>query len=88
MEEINKVKTLDIKEMWSLSNREDNNWGIEGYEVVKKYSDARKQVVDRKVFADNLKVWAKKGHYDKKPNLDKDGNAVVLKRPNYLDEVK
>ena len=79
---------MDIGDMWSLTNREDNNWGIEGYEITKKYNDARKQIWDRKVFDDNMKVWSKKGHYDKKqPKVDKDGNPIVVKRPNYLDEV-
>ena len=87
MNEMNQAKSLDIGEMWSLTNREENNWGIEGYEAVKKYSDARKQIRDRKVLEDNLKVWAKKGHYDKKPLVDKDNNPIVLKRPNYLDDV-
>jgi len=36
----------------------------------------------------NEKVWARRGHYDKiPPKLDKDGKPIVLKRPNYLDEV-
>ena len=80
-------KLMDIGEMWSLTNREDNNWGVEGYEVPKKYSDAKKQIWDRKVYEENLKVWSKKGHYEKKTKVDKEGNPIVLKRPNYLDEV-
>ena len=49
MEESNQVRTMDIGEMWSLTNREDNNWGIEGYEVPRKHNDAKKQIRDRKV---------------------------------------
>jgi hypothetical protein len=81
-------RSMDIAEMWSLINREENNWGIEGYEVSKKYNDAKKQIWDRKVLEENLKVWSKKGHYEKKQKVDKEGNPIVLKRPNYLDEVK
>ena len=89
MEESDKHRIMDIGEMWALTNREDNNWGVEGYEVPKKHNDAKKQIWDRKVLEDNLKVWAKKGHYDKKPpKVDKDGNPVIVKRPNYLDEVR
>lgn len=87
MEDVNKARSMDIGEMWSLINREDSNWGIEGYEVPKKYSDAKQQIWDRKVLEENLKVWAKKGHYEKKQKVDKEGNPIVLKRPNYLDEV-
>jgi len=80
-------KTMDIGEMWKLTNREENNWGIEGYEAPKKYNDARQQVWERRIYEENQKVWAKKGHYEKKQMVDKDGNPIVLKRPNYLDEV-
>jgi hypothetical protein len=73
--------------MWKLTNREDNAWGIEGYEAPKKYTDAKRQILDRKVYEDNLKVWSKKGHYEKKVLQDKDGNPIIPKRPNYLDEV-
>ena len=86
-EEGKRPKSMDIREMWSLTNREENSWGIEGYEVPKKYNDAKKQILDRKNFEENLKVWSKKGHYEKKQKLDKEGNPIVLKRPNYLDEV-
>lgn len=73
--------------MWSLTNREDNNWGIEGYEIHKKYVDARKQIEDRKIYDQNMKVWSKKGHYDKQQKVDDKGNPIIPKRPNYLDEV-
>ncbi len=78
---------ISVDEMWSLTNREDKNWGIEGYEIHKNYCDPKKQIEEKKRNAENEKVWARRGHYEKKVQTDKDGKPIILKRPNYLDEV-
>jgi hypothetical protein len=74
-------KILSVGEMWSLVKGEGKNWGIEGYEAPRDYFDYNK-----------IKYW--KDYYEriksKKRNWplkDKEGNIVVTKRPNYLDQV-
>ena len=79
---------ISVDEMWSLTNREEKNWGIEGYEIHKTYFDHAQQKRTNARNTMNEKVWARRGHYDKiPPKLDKDGKPIILKRPNYLDEV-
>lgn len=79
---------ISVDEMWSLSNREDKNWGIEGYEIHKNYFDSYQNKKLRERNDLNEKVWARRGHYPKKPvQVDKEGKPIILKRPNYLDEV-
>ena len=70
---------MSVPEMWSLVKGENSNWGIEGYEAPKKYFDY-KQVK-------NLKEAALNNVKPKWPLKDVDGNVIVTKRPNYLDEV-
>lgn len=82
------VQPISVNEMWSLTNREEKNWGIEGYEIHKNYYDSVLEKNTRMRNEKNEKVWAKREHYDKKPvPVDKDGKPIILKRPNYLDEV-
>jgi hypothetical protein len=37
MKESNTESKLNMQEMWSLMNKEDTNWGIEGYEAPRKF---------------------------------------------------
>lgn len=68
---------MPVHEMWSLVKGEDKNWGIPGYEVPRKYFDQR-----------NVKWWRDfQASKPKWPIKDKDGNVVVTKRENYLDQV-
>jgi len=79
---------ISVDEMWSLTNREEKNWGIEGYEIHKNYFDYKKTVKDKERDALNEKVWSRRAHYPKPAvKLDKEGKPIVVKRPNYLDEV-
>lgn len=75
----NLPQLMSVPEMWSLVKGEDHNWGIEGYEAPRKYFDYNK-----------VKYWKEFKENSKKvkwPLKDAEGNVIVTKRPNYLDEV-
>lgn len=76
--------TLTVDEMWNLVKGGNNNWGIEGYEVPRRYADdihaAKWKREVEKMIKNPTKgiVW---------PPKDKEGNPFFPKRPNFLDEV-
>jgi len=76
---------ISVDEMYCLTNHEEKNWGIEGYEIHKNYFDYAQIKKDKERNAFNERVWSRR------PNAqDKDKNAkkpIIAKRPNYLDEV-
>ena len=78
---------MPVHEMWSITKGEDRNWGVEGYEPVRKYFDSKKIMNDRERVKriKETKPWPPSDW----PKVDK-GNgkeSVPPKRPNYLDQV-
>jgi hypothetical protein len=79
---------IAVDEMWSLTNKEEKNWGIEGYEIHKNYYDCAKEIYLKKRNLKNEMVWAKRDKFlPVPPKKDKDGKDIIPHRPNYLDEV-
>ncbi|CAD8155724.1 unnamed protein product [Paramecium octaurelia] len=57
---------MTIEQMYSVVRGETGAWGIEGYEVPKKYCDPLKQAQEREFFAGKLKkppTITKRGHF-------------------------
>lgn len=79
---------MSIQEMWDLT-KGDKNWGIEGYDPVRKYYDGGKEIKLRereKTIKENKDRWPPSDW----PKIDKgSGEKVPVppKRPNYLDQV-
>ncbi|EGR33008.1 hypothetical protein IMG5_063790 [Ichthyophthirius multifiliis] len=65
---------MPLVEMYNITTRQNTTWGIDGYEVPKRYFDHLKQVQDREYEKIN-----KKGKYVK-------NNKYVTKRGCYLDD--
>jgi hypothetical protein len=81
--------SLNLNEMWNLATREDRKiFGVPGYNIPKKYFDPLKQKFDRESKTLHELVWKGKEHYPS-PKLQKDnnGNEILPKRPNFIDEL-
>jgi len=81
--------SLNLNEMWNLETREDSKiFGVPGYNIPKKYFDPIKHKSDRESEALNELVWKGNEHYPS-PKLQKDnnGNEILPKRPNFIDEI-
>ena len=76
-------RNMSVDDMWNTVKGNDN-WGIEGYEPVIKYVDPRLQMKKRE-YEDNIKDQVK--NPKKYWPVKKNDEIVVLKRPNYLDDV-
>jgi hypothetical protein len=78
---------LTVDDMWGVLNKEENTWGVPGYEAPKKQFDFKKIKSEREMHQLNLDVWAKKKHYPKpKESLDRDGKVIIPKKKNFIDE--
>ncbi|CAD8139398.1 unnamed protein product [Paramecium octaurelia] len=80
---------FSMEDMFRIATKQTSTFGIEGYEVTKKYADPLKQMEDRKFSAQkkgqkNLGYVTKRGHYleDQKKIYEK------LPAPNKYDIVK
>jgi len=58
--------------MYSITNHSNSEWGIEGYEISKKYFDSNKAILDRNLAKNEFKSSKPKGY--------------VTKRGNFLDD--
>ncbi len=82
-------KSLTADDMWTLMNKkENNNFGIAGYESPKIYFDHKRKKTDRENWEMHSKVWDQKDHYPKlKLPVDKDGKEILPKRPSFIEEI-
>ena len=70
---MSKTKGFSVDEMWRVSQRNNAAWGIEGYDVPRKYLDARKIKRNKELAA------LRPGKYIKEPEV------YFCKVGNYLD---
>jgi hypothetical protein len=75
---------MPIEDMWALT-KGDKNWGIEGYDPLRKYYDCKQAIKDREL-AQTLKETKKFWPPSNWPK-NKDGKQEPPKRPNYLDQI-
>jgi hypothetical protein len=79
-------KMLSIEEMWSTDKGDGKNWGIDGYEVPKKYFDhAQSEWLKKR--QDILNKHERKWPPPDWPKDKETDKQVPPKRPNYLDQV-
>lgn len=58
-----KARSINVEEMWSLMNKEDKNWGIEGYNAPRKYHNIPKLVVTKLKDKDGNPIKFKRLNY-------------------------
>jgi hypothetical protein len=75
---------MPMEDMWALT-KGDKNWGIEGYDPIRKYYDCGKVIKERER-AQTLKETKKFWPPSNWPK-NKDGQQEPPKRPNYLDQI-
>jgi hypothetical protein len=81
--------SLNLKDMWKLISKEENNlFGVAGYEVPKIHFDFKKQKYDREMEQLHQAVWKGKEHYPSpKFAKDENGKDILPKRTLFMDDI-
>lgn len=77
---------MSVDDMWTLVRGSDSNWGIEGYEVPRKYYDYHQVKWEQeryKMLQKPKADWPP----EKWKKDEETGKPIPPKRPNYLDQV-
>jgi len=83
------VYSLNLKEMWKLVSKEENNlFGVAGYQIPKIHFDYKKQKFDKEMEQLHQAVWKGKEHYPSpKYAKDENGKDILPKRSFFVDEI-